>query len=241
MKRSLAFSLLELLVAMATVALLAAFLFPALSRAKEASHRTACSSNLRQLHLALNLYAGDHDDYFPPRSLTAAWPSQVQPYYSNPTLLVCSSDRPATAAGASATADDAPRSYVLNGFAEPETTHFAAENWTRYLEGPRQGTIKLGTIQNPSGTILLGEKISASTAFYADLHQRSGSFLEVLEQARHSGGGQSAGGPNLKPGGANYAFVDGSVRLIGNGKTICPLNLWGITDYYRSNYAVCLF
>lgn len=61
--RRSAFSLIELLVAIAVVAILAAMLLPALSRSRELGRRAVCQSNLRQLGLALSLYADDHNQY----------------------------------------------------------------------------------------------------------------------------------------------------------------------------------
>jgi len=42
-----------------------------------------------------------------------------------------------------------------------------------------------------------------------------------------------------KSGSSNYAFGDGSVRAIRYGQTLCPLNLWAVTDQGRTDYAVC--
>jgi len=62
-----AYTLLELLVVIAMVAMLAALLLPALARAKEKARSTQCTENLRQWGLAYQMYAADNGDFLPRR------------------------------------------------------------------------------------------------------------------------------------------------------------------------------
>jgi prepilin-type processing-associated H-X9-DG protein len=60
-----------------------------------------------------------------------------------------------------------------------------------------------------------------------------GNDVTEVERGRHS-----TARLQENSGGSNYAMADGSARFIKFRGLLYPLNLWGVTDYYRTNYAL---
>jgi prepilin-type processing-associated H-X9-DG protein len=210
-------------------------LLPALARAKEAGKRTACLNNLRQLSLSAQMYVGENQGFYPPRSDTDRWPDKFyEDYGKSLKLLLCPSETtnsPASIGGGSNSnnvADAAPRSYFINGWNDYFSDILNAADFADYMGGMYPSGIKESLIAHPSDTIILGEKISGQGDFYMDLLENTGNdFSGILDQERHDG-----------KNGSNYAFSDGSARYLKIHTALYPLNLWAISDKDRSYFIV---
>ncbi len=141
MKR--AFTLLELLIVVAIIALMAAFLFPVVvGHGKTSSHRSSCQSNLKQIGLGFMMYVQDYNALFPPTQsgTSLGWANAVQPYIKSWQVFQCPSPPNKT---------------------QPATDYFFNSRLSRGFAP---------NIKAPSRTILLGEG-SDDAPTWANLRQ----------------------------------------------------------------------
>lgn len=110
-KPSAAFTLLELLLSIVVVGLLASLLLPTLGRAKNKSKTAKCQAHLRQIALAAQLYADEHNETYAllvrngrtnalglyANSGFTWWTKQFTPYVGNPKVFKCPAQNLTTA------------------------------------------------------------------------------------------------------------------------------------------------
>ncbi len=150
-----AFTLVELLVVIAVIGILAALLLPALGRAKEKGKFTTCLDNLRQVNVAIRLYADENADSLPVLPTPNPYPNGVGAYYKQLVKEYLGLSGPAS-----------PREKVFicpsDRILSEQVGHaFASYTFNGYEVGP--GAIaritgqRLNSIKGPSRAVLAGE------------------------------------------------------------------------------------
>ena len=97
-RRIKAFTLIELLIVIAIIAILAAILFPVFANARDKARSVACISNQKQLGIALMQYVQDNDETYPCGTVPfygqpgKGWAGELYPYFKSAGIMVCPSD-----------------------------------------------------------------------------------------------------------------------------------------------------
>jgi prepilin-type N-terminal cleavage/methylation domain-containing protein/prepilin-type processing-associated H-X9-DG protein len=213
------FTLIELMVVVAIISLLAAMLLPTLSSAKGKARRIECLSGLRQLNLALTMYADDFEEQFPPRAEREfSWIYKLEPYYTVPKVLRCPIDR---------LSEPYDYSYLINGFNDWFEANLAPAEYELFKAWIWPKGMKTTGAPQPSDTITFGEKVPESRHVHMDFYQSLGNDVEEIDHGKHNDGSKRGGG-------ANFGFMDGSVRMLKYWRSLTPENLWAVTPDYRS-------
>ena len=170
--RDRGFSLVELLVVIAIIALLLSILTPSLIKVRSMAMRIKCTHNLKQIHLAMNLYTNANDNTYPCAQdplpggywlwMGRGWRSFVRPYLddnidpNNPSVLFCPQDR------------IAPEKYESTSYAYSMAFYHSPQQIDQMSSpGDTYGSTsppcipqRSSDVAHPSGKILIGEWLS---------------------------------------------------------------------------------
>jgi prepilin-type N-terminal cleavage/methylation domain-containing protein len=155
MNKNRAFTLIEVLVVIAIIALLASLLVPVLCCATEKGRRTDCLNNLRQVNLAVRFYAEDYADSLPVLPFPNPYPNGIGAFYKQLVKGYLGLTGPASPAEKVFICPSDPvicnqighafTSYTFNGY---EVGSGAIERITGQ---------KLSSINNPGKAVMVGE------------------------------------------------------------------------------------
>ena len=237
MKRHNGFTMTELLVVVAVIALLASLLIPTLSHSLNTAYRVFCLNNLHHIQLASSMYSLDNSGFLPPHDPRSKWPSQLQSILKDPRGLFCPVDLldlNSSPTNFTAPFDSLPRSYIMNGFYDFFKTNMASSEFTQlFTKGLSFGQINESEIADPANTLVFGEKTDTNV-FYLNVTVPFMGFLAVLDESRH---GFKNG--TVVATGANYSMADGSVTFLKFATDTSPLNMWGVTEASRTDAVIC--
>ncbi|MBU0611205.1 MAG: DUF1559 domain-containing protein [Armatimonadetes bacterium] len=193
------FTLIELLVVIAIIAILAAILFPVFARAREKARQTTCLSNMKQLGMAVNMYAQDYDELLPTEDYAyvgdgndpgdGSWRGVIMPYCKNSQLFFCPSKKPAAPLFDGRYNDDGLNAgYAINDCHQDSGAPTPPEGQS------------LGMCEDAASVIFLVESDGNEDDIgLTNLNTHEVPTVSSLQ--RHNGG-------------SNYAFVDGHAKWL---------------------------
>ncbi len=166
-----AFTVVELLVVIATIAVLLSILMPSLTKAKAAAMRLKCTHNLKQIYIAMDFYLNANDETYP----CAEDPISSEPFYwlwmgrgwrrflepslggnidaNNPSVLFCPQDN-------SKNYESTSYAYSMSFYHSSEQINAMNDKSNTYSKPVSSIPQRRSDVAKPSGKILIGEWLS---------------------------------------------------------------------------------
>jgi prepilin-type N-terminal cleavage/methylation domain-containing protein/prepilin-type processing-associated H-X9-DG protein len=234
--RKRAFTLIEVLTVLVILAILSGIIFAATVSSVGNARSTSCLSNVKQVGMAVILYAGDADDKTPGETpyaplggrsffITAGWAGKVQPYAHNLSMFACPDDS-STFSSQVALPGSNKISYGANQNALPKATSeltgsrtvllFEVANSFAQLTKPDEGMTPRPTVPekiSSVGTGIKGDLLDSFIPFALshediDIQYATGRLDNSENDILHD---DFLADPRHR-GGANYFLVDGHAR-----------------------------
>jgi len=227
------FTLIELLVVVAIIAILAAMLLPALAQAREKARIAVCSSNMKQILLAMEMYTMDWNDRFPTKDTLWDWVGGWQYYLTTRGYLgswdvwKCPSDTFPRNGNAPAVSYSGNMGGEIRGCQAPTWRNFA-DGWMQdYYWGCGCGTYA-GSIPGvgnavktiPKSTIVSPSNFGLIWEAYPTYPSNGMVLIWDSPSSGSNGNAHVPGSTHVKGAGytGNMGYADGSVRFLKKGE-----------------------
>ena len=201
MSKQKGFTLIELLVVIAIIAILAAILFPVFQKVRENARRASCTSNLKQLSIAVVQYQQDFDEIMPGSAVNAALGGWI--YFTGFTAF------PSPTPTAFDPTQGSIYPYVKSKgvYICPDESSNQGNSYS--INGPICGQA-LSQFTQPAATVLFNEEADGygNNGGTDDGYFSPGTFNNV-PTLRHNNG-------------SVFAFCDGHAKWFQNGKLVYP-------------------
>lgn len=208
--RCAAFTLIELLIVMAIIAVAIGLILPALSRSRQLAARAQCLSNIRQLQTAQIAYATANDDLLinaGDGTEQGSWIGNLQTYGASPQARKCPRDlSPYYATPIPGTSPPRLRttSYGINNYVSPTHAPFGIEPLKKLTQIRQSSTVIQLVELAETGSYAGSDHVHVQDFYLALAPQITIALIDKqLALGRHGGKAQSWDAP------LNYSFIDG--------------------------------